>query len=223
MTKVIHVAKPFRLTFNEVAKFDGEGKLLKAAVFRTVDVPAGVQTVPDEVADHWYTQGHLLEGGKGGAAYASAVRDSADQQFVKAKEAMALYLTMEQGVLDAETAAGVEPSEPALTRLGADGPDPRPMLDAYHAAVEAYEPPPEEDPPPPGNEQADGAARAEEIAAMQAKFSAMTDDELRALIKERDGKAPNARAGHDTLVKAAMGDGAAKAEAESDGGDGKAA
>ncbi len=46
------------------------------------------------------------------------------------------------------------------------------------------------------------------------QFDAMSDDDLRAFIKDRDGKSPHPRTGRDKLLKSARGDAASSAEIE---------
>lgn len=65
---------------------------------------------------------------------------------------------------------------------------------------------------------ADGETAAEPIIAQPVadQYEAMTDDELRAFIKARDGKFPHAKTGREKLLIAVRGDVAASTEIESD-------
>jgi hypothetical protein len=160
---------------------------------KMLDIPAGVQAVDDAVADHWYTKVHLSGGGLGAPAYAAGARASADTAYVKAKEALALYAEMEKAALDAETAAKVEVQAPAFERLG-----PLPDLEEQFTAPHPAPPPA---PPEP---------------ATPTDFDAMSDDDLRALIKARDGRTPHPATSRDKLLAAAGGDKATSAEIEAD-------
>lgn len=135
MTKTVHVEKPFSVQLAS----------------GLVNVSAGIQQLPDEIADHWYAKLHFANGGPGAPEYATASRASSDAQYEKAKEAYALYLALEATTLEAETGADVEPTEPSCSRL--PWPETEDVENAYLAAQEAYEKahetPPEEEPPPP--------------------------------------------------------------------------
>lgn len=122
--KTINVAKPFSVIIN-------------GAPF---SVAAGVQKVPAEVADHWYTQAHLVQGGFGTSEYAKACRDAADAAFVAASAAIKKYEGLETAAQDAEKAAGLDPVEPAVYRLS-----PRPEGVAFALPPESGEDGPEVD------------------------------------------------------------------------------
>ncbi len=97
---------------------------------RPVRVEAGVQKVPAAIADHWYTQNHLVKGGYGTPEYAKACRDSADAAFVIADAAVKKYEGLETAAQEAERAAGLDEVEPAYRRL-------RPsMADVVRAALD---------------------------------------------------------------------------------------
>ena len=124
MSRLVHVEKGFTLNL-------GGGQ-------PAVVVGPGIQPLPDEIADHWYAKLHFAGGGVDPAQYARSSRDGTDAQFVKAKEAFALYVALEATTLDAETSAGVEPTEPSFTRL--EGwPDTDPVTEAYDKASLAFE------------------------------------------------------------------------------------
>lgn len=101
--KTINVASAFELVL-------GAG--------RTIKVPAGVQNVDDEVADHWFTALHLASGGFGTAEYAASTRQTADTAFLDAKAAVDRYEGLEKAARAAEEAAGLKPTAPAYERLG---------------------------------------------------------------------------------------------------------
>jgi hypothetical protein len=85
----------------------------------SVRVEAGVQKVDAEIAEHWYTQLHLVQGGFGTAEYAKACRDAADAAFVIADAAIKKYAGLEDAAQEAERAAGLDPVKPAIHRLRA--------------------------------------------------------------------------------------------------------
>lgn len=195
--KTIHVEKPFRLSLGQ----------------EVINVGAGIQSVSDEIADHWYTKAHLSNGGLGAPAYAEATRASADSAFVRVKEAVAAYVSLEKAALDAEVAAGLAPSEPAYSRLpGVLDPDHElagqllAARDAYDQAKANSEPDPEAnpetgEPPIPPTPKDDG-------------LDARTDEELRELVKEQTGRTPHPATGRDKLLAAARGGPAADEEPE---------
>lgn len=136
MTKTVHVEKPFTLQL----KFGDP----------PISVSAGIQQLPDEIADHWYAKVHFAHGGPGVPAYAEAARASADAQYEKAKEQFALYLALEATVLEAEAGVkGSGPTEPSCSRL--PWPDTEAVENAYEAAKQAWadaQPKPEPEPNP---------------------------------------------------------------------------
>jgi hypothetical protein len=103
MPKTVHITSAYTLNL-------GDG--------RTVAVAPGIQTLDDEIADHWYTKAHSVEGGMTGAEYAAHLRGQADAQYVRAKEAMALYLAFEQQAADAAKSGGVEDDKPSTETFG---------------------------------------------------------------------------------------------------------
>jgi hypothetical protein len=103
MPKTIHVTSPYTLNL-------GDG--------RVVSVAAGIQTLDDEIADHWYTKAHSAQAGLTGVEYAAHLRGQADAQYVRAKEAMALYLAYEQQAADAAKSAGIEDDKPSTETFG---------------------------------------------------------------------------------------------------------
>lgn len=208
--RTIHVQTPFRLTLAGVPAADGS----LASPPRVVDIPAGIQNVDPEIADHWFTKAHLSNGGLGATAYAEAQRAQADQAFVKIKEATAMWLAFERATIDAEVAAGLDPTEPACDRLQPTEEEAATMspraLDEYReeamtelkARRDAAKPPEPEPKPKPGDE-----------------FDAMTDEQLREFITTRDGKAPRSNTGRPKLLLAARGNQETKDEIENGNGD----
>lgn len=87
----------------------------------------GEHEVEDHIADHWYVQQHLKDGGPTGAKLA---RDAADAAYRKAAVAIADYQRLEDAAHQAEVNAGLEPSAPAHERL-AEG------AEEHEAEVEA--------------------------------------------------------------------------------------
>jgi hypothetical protein len=104
--KTVHVAKSFKVIVDL-----GAGPV-------PYEVPAGVQSVPASVADHWYAAAHLANGGFGTPEYARGARDAADNAFVQARDMFKTYEGLEKAATDAEEAAGQVPSAPAFERLG---------------------------------------------------------------------------------------------------------
>lgn len=153
--KTINVQTPFTVIVNV-----GQG----VAPFK---VAAGVQRVPAVVADHWYTQAHLASGGFGTPEYAAGARASADEAFVKARDAALRYQELEDAARAAEQEAGLAPVEPAYLRLAAAGvddgggdpqpdPDPDGEDNGDPADSQAADPPAAEPDPPAGEvEQTD--------------------------------------------------------------------
>ena len=139
--KTINVAKAFSVIIDGAA----------------VKVEAGIQKVPAVVADHWYTQTHLVKGGFGTEEYAAAARQAADAAFFAADVLVKKYHSLEEAVKDAEVAAALEPSEPAFTRIPA----------ARKAATETPA-------------EADPEAAADEAPAAEAAEAAVKDAEVAA-------------------------------------------
>lgn len=108
MSKTIHAASAFSV--NLVRPKEG---------LVTVKVPQGVSIQEDDVADHWFTKAHLASGGLGSTAYAETVRAQADSAFVKARDAIKHYESLEAAAQEAEKAADVDPVKPAWERLAA--------------------------------------------------------------------------------------------------------
>jgi hypothetical protein len=192
-TKTIHVATPFTLNLG------GESGPLKIGV--------GIQTVPDEVADHWFTKAHLSDGGLGAQAYAEAQRAQADQAFVKIKEQTAIWFAFERATVDAEVAANLDLSTPAFERLGPETDEDKAAmspsaLDEYREAAQKE------------LDARRAAEAAPEGEGQKDEFDAMSDDELRAFITKRDDKAPRANTGRVKLLLAARGDQGAAADIE---------
>lgn len=102
-------------TINVLSAF--EVVLIRNGARVTVKVPQGVSTQEDDVADHWYTQSHLANGGFGTPEYAAGVRAAADTAFVTAREAMRSYALMERAAQEAEAGAKLPAVEPAFKRL----------------------------------------------------------------------------------------------------------
>lgn len=96
-TKTIHVLTAFELNL-------GGGRIVK--------VPAGVQVVDAEVADHWYTAAHLAHGGLGTVDYAESAWGNANDAFIKAREAGEHYERLLAASADADEAAGIETRVP---------------------------------------------------------------------------------------------------------------
>lgn len=176
--KTIHVASKFILNLGH----------------RVESIFPGVHVVDDEIADHWYTKAHLSNNGIGSVDYATTARGAADTAYVRAKEAVALYVAAEKTVVDAEEMAKVERTEPAYMRLG---PMPGP------SELER-----EPDAPAPV------VAEVLPTGALTVDFDAMSDDELRVFIKDRDGRSPHPATSRGKLLDAARGDEEAAQEIE---------
>lgn len=74
----------------------------------------GVHDVTESVAEHWYTQEHLVEGGE---SLAKKARAAADAAFRTADAAVKEYQGLEAAARAAEIEVGLEPPPPAHVRL----------------------------------------------------------------------------------------------------------
>lgn len=205
-TKTVHVLTAFELNL-------GGGRVVK--------VPAGVQVVDAEVADHWYTAAHLAHGGLGTVEYAESAWGNANDAFIKAREAGEHYERLLAASADADEAAGIETRVPPHVSY----------IEAARAAIEAvdYEGEPPASTTAADKPQAEAETNAADEASAEADeaeddqtdqtsddqtenpldhddkegaggsvsetsdkpFDDMSDDELRAFIKDRDGVLPH--------------------------------
>lgn len=86
------------------------------------NIPAGIQTVDDGIADHWYTKAHLVAGGIGNRAYADQARASAVAARTKAAEADAYATSLETAADDAEAQADAQEADAKAASIEATKP-----------------------------------------------------------------------------------------------------
>lgn len=185
----------------------------------------GLHDVDDDVAAHWYVQQHATI--LGGDVVPPAADDS-DGRRVLIERLVALFrLHIEDASIDV-LAQMLESSEAAhASKESVAGEEPQDVQEA--AQVDAAEPaeaieaeggkelPPADAVEPVAPTEATSSGSVEpvvepetaEVAEAAPEFDpalveAMTHDELRAYITERDGKAPHHKLGHDKLVALAL-------------------
>jgi len=123
MTKTVNIVRPFTLNLGTPRINEGEtdeaytARLAKLGP-RVVDVAAGIQQVPDEVADHWFTKANSVEGQLDPGEYAASLRSQADAAKIRATEAQAYAEALDAQASEAESEAK------AAGDKVADNPDP---------------------------------------------------------------------------------------------------
>lgn len=124
MTKTVNITRPFTLNLGPPPREKDESdedyaNRAAAAGPRVVAVAQGIQQLPDEVANHWFTKANSVEGQLDPHEYAQRLRDAADAQAIRAEEAKALAEAMSAQADEAEAEAKASGKE-----AGALNPDP---------------------------------------------------------------------------------------------------
>jgi hypothetical protein len=124
MTKTVDIVRPFTLNLGLPQRNEGENdqdyaNRVAASGPRVVSVAQGIQQLPDEVANHWFTKANSVAGQLDPHEYAEQLRAAAVAQRTRAEEAAALADAMEAQASEAESEAKASGKEG-----GALNPDP---------------------------------------------------------------------------------------------------